>query len=119
MKAHLASLINAIILISMGTWGYLDSESKAVTALIPVIFGVIFLLINSGVKKENKIIAHIAVVLTLLILLGLIKPLLGSIERGNSIAIIRVILMIGSSAWALKAFIKSFIDARKARESSK
>ena len=53
MKAHLASLINAIILISMGTWGYLDSESKAVTALIPVIFGVIFLLINSGVKKEN------------------------------------------------------------------
>jgi hypothetical protein len=119
MKANVASLINAIILISMGTWGYLDSESKAVTALIPVVIGVVLLLVNKGVQKENKVIAHVAVLLTLLILIGLIKPLMGSFERGNVTAIIRVLLMIISTAWALKAFIQSFIDARKARESSK
>ena len=117
MKAHTSSLINAIALISMGTWGYFESEPRAVTALIPVIIGVILLLVNNGIKKENKIIAHIAVLLTFIVLIGLIMPLKGSIERDNSIGIIRVIIMLITSFLALISFIQSFIKARKARES--
>ena len=119
MKAHTTSLVNAIALISMGSWGYIDSDSKGITALIPVIIGVILLLVNSGVKKENKIIAHIAVLLTFIVLLGLIMPLKGSIERDNSMGIVRVLIMLITSALALISFIRSFIQARKARESSK
>ena len=115
MKAHTTSLVNAIALISMGAWGYIDSDSKAITALIPVIIGVILLLINSGVKKENKIIAHIAVLLTLIITIGLIKPFLGSLEKANITGTIRVSLMILSSLWAMIAFIQSFIAARKSK----
>ena len=113
MKASTASLLNAIILISMGLWGYFESESKAITALIPVIIGLILLLVNKGVKNENKALAHVAVLLTFLILLGLIKPLMGAFERENAYAIIRVLLMIISSLWAMISFIKSFISARK------
>ena len=113
MKASTSSLLNAIILISMGLWGYFESESKAITALIPVIIGIILLLVNKGVKNENKALAHVAVLLTFLILLGLIKPLLGAFERENAYAIIRVLLMIISSLWAMISFIKSFISARK------
>ena len=115
MKASSSSLLNAIILISMGLWGYFESESKAITALIPVIIGIILLLVNKGVKNENKALAHVAVLLTFLILLGLIKPLLGAFERENAYAIIRVLLMIISSLWAMISFIKSFISARKNR----
>ena len=113
MKASTASLLNAIILISMGLWGYFESESKAITALIPVIIGIILLLVNKGVKNENKALAHVVVLLTFLILLGLIKPLMGAFERENAYAIIRVLLMIISSLWAMISFIKSFISARK------
>ena len=113
MKASSSSLLNAIILISMGLWGYFESESKAITALIPVIIGIILLLVNKGVKNENKALAHVAVLLTFLILLGLIKPLTGAFERENAYAIIRVLLMIISSLWAMISFIKSFISARK------
>ena len=115
MKASLSSLLNAVILISMGLWGYFESESKAITALIPVIIGTILLLVNKGVKNENKALAHVAVLLTFLILLGLLKPLLGAFERENTYAIIRVLLMIISSLWAMISFIKSFISARKNR----
>ena len=118
MKAHTTSLVNAIALISMGTWGYVDSESKAVTALIPVVIGIILLVVNNGVKKENKIIAHIAVLLTFIVLVGLIMPLKGSIERNNSMGIIRVLVMLITSILALISFIQSFIRARKQRESS-
>tara|TARA_B100001769_G_scaffold20490_1_gene13656 strand:- start:43 stop:405 length:363 start_codon:yes stop_codon:yes gene_type:complete len=117
MKANTASLVNAVALISMGLWGYFASDNKAITALIPVIIGVILLLMNNGVKNENKVIAHIAVMLTLLILIGLIKPLTGSIDSENSMATIRVVIMILTSAFALWSFIKSFINARKSRES--
>tara|TARA_B100001094_G_scaffold215831_1_gene209931 strand:- start:659 stop:1009 length:351 start_codon:yes stop_codon:yes gene_type:complete len=115
MKAHTISLINSLILITMGLWGYFESDSRPVTALIPVIVGFILLAINSGVKKENKVIAHIAVLLTLLIVIGLIMPFLGSIERGNVIGIFRVSLMIFTSVLAMIAFIRSFIAARKSR----
>ena len=39
MNAHIASLVNGVILISVGLWGY--SESSSVTSLIPVGIGVI------------------------------------------------------------------------------
>ena len=99
----------------MGLWGYFESESKAITALIPVIIGTILLLVNKGVKNENKALAHVAVLLTFLILFGLVKPLLGAFERENTYAVIRVLLMIISSLWAMISFIKSFISARKNR----
>jgi len=116
MNAHTSSLINAILLIGLGLWGYLDSTSN--TALIPVVFGVAILACNPGVKKENKVIAHIAVLLTVVVVLGLAMALKGSIERGNTLAMIRVGIMILSSIVAIRYFVKSFIDARKAREAA-
>jgi len=115
IKPYIANLINSIALITLGLWGYFGSTTPSVTALIPVIFGALLLLSNFGVKKENKIIAHIAVTLTLLILFGLFKPLSGAIEKGNSIAIFRVMIMLITTIVALASFIMSFINARKAR----
>lgn len=113
MNAQNTSLVNALLLIGLGLWGYFDSTSN--TALIPVIFGIGILACNPGIKKENKIIAHIGVLLTLFVVLGLGMALKGSIERGNTLAIIRVGIMILSSIVALIYFIKSFRDARKAK----
>ena len=115
MKPYFASLLNAIILITLGLWAYSSAETPSVTALIPVFAGVILVFLNPGLKKENKTIAHIAVILTLLIFIGLIKPLTGALERVDYIAIFRVIFMMLFTLLALASFIKSFIDARKNR----
>ena len=114
MKAHTASLMNAVILIGFGLWAYLGSDAPSKTALIPVVFGGVLLALYPGVKKENKIVAHIAVLLTLLILGGLVKPLLGALDR-NGLAVMRVLVMMASTVVALVFFIKSFIDVRRAR----
>jgi hypothetical protein len=116
MKAHVASLINAVILIGFGLWGYLGSATPSKTALIPVVFGAVILSLYKGVKNENKIVAHIAVLLTLLILGGLVKPLTAALGREDSLAIMRVSVMMVSTVLALVFFIKSFIDVRRARK---
>jgi len=116
MKPHNANLLNAAVLIIMSAWGYYSSETPSMTALIPAIIGGILLACNGGVKKENKVIAHVAVVVTLLGILGLIKPLMGVIERENTMGMIRVIAMMITGVLAMVAFIKSFRDARIARE---
>jgi fatty acid desaturase len=115
MKAHTASLLNAILLITLSLWGYFSSDSPSFTALIPTIIGAILLFLNKGVKNENKVIAHIAVLLTLLVLFGLIKPLMGALDRDDNLALIRVVVMMLSTVLAMVFFVKSFIDARKNR----
>ena len=115
MKAHIVSLIHAVALIGLGGYGYLSSDTPSVTALIPVVFGVLLLAMNNGVKKENKVIAHIAVLLTLLIIIGLINPLTGAMGRGDSAAVARVATMLVLGVLAMVSFVRSFIAARKAR----
>ena len=116
MKPHIVSLLNAIVLISIGTWGYIGSESPSVTALIPVAIGVVLLLLNPWLKKENKIIAHIVVLLTFVILIGLFKPLMGAVDRDSTISIVRVSVMMLFTVIALITFIRNFINVRKLRE---
>ena len=118
MKAHIASLVNSVVLIGFGLWGYLGSETPSKTALIPVVFGAVLLSLYKGVKKENKIVAHIAVLLTLMILGGLVKPLTAAIGRDDSMAIMRVSVMLITTVVALVFFIKSFIDVRRARKAA-
>ncbi len=115
MNANKASLINAVLLVTLPLWGYFSSETPSITALIPTFIGILLIALNNGVKKENKVIAHIAVLLTLVVLIGLIKPLLGAINRADNLAIIRVVIMIISTIIAMVYFIKSFIQARKNR----
>lgn len=116
MKPYQASFVNAIALITMSSWAYFSSNTPSTTALIPAFIGIILLVLNPNVKRESKIPAHIAVVLTLVILIGLIKPLIGAIESSNSISIARVVIMLATTIIALIAFIRSFINIRKQRQ---
>ena len=114
MKPHVANLLNAAVLIVVGLWGYFETGSN--TAFIPVGFGVALLACNGGVKSENKVVAHIAVVLTLLILLAMLGMRLPKALDTGGIALVRTIVPILTGILAMVAFIGSFRAARKARE---
>ena len=115
MKVYLISMLNAFVLILVGLWGYWGSQTPSPTALIPVLGGALLLLFINGVKTGNRLIAHFSVVLTLLLLIGLIKPLTGAFGRADKGAIVRVALMMISCTIAMVYFIRSFINVRNAR----
>ena len=111
MNSLKGNILNSICLIVIGLWGYFESTS--ITAIIPVVFGWALLFCSPGLKKENKIIAHIAVLLTFICLIGLFMPLKGAIVREEIIGIVRVSVMVLTSIIAMIYFIKSFIANRK------
>jgi hypothetical protein len=118
MKPYQANLLNAAVLLVFGLWAYLTmaAESRSMTVLIPVFFGVVFALLTLPLKNENKIAAHAVAGLTLLIVVALLMPLMGSIGRADMDAIFRVSVMMAASLFALFIYIKSFIAVRRARQ---
>lgn len=108
-------LLNSFALIVFGIWGYLAGGSF--TALIPFSFGLILLFLYKGVKSEDKVIAHIAVILTFIILIALIvQPLKVALSTGDPGRIFRSSVMVLTSALAMISFILSFIRARRGKE---
>ena len=88
MNNSTINIINSISLIAMGIWGYIDVSS--VTALIPAFFGAALILCTNGLKKENKMISHIAVLLTLLILGALLGMRLPKLLDQGGMGLYRV-----------------------------
>lgn len=119
MKVYMISMINAFVLMIFGLWGYLGSETPSPTALIPVILGALLLSLTQKLRYGSKPMAHLSVIVTFVVLVGLIKPLTGSIERADSNAIYRVSVMIFSCAITVGFFIRSFILVRKRRKKLK
>ena len=69
--------------------------------------------ITSKKPELNKVVAHIAVGLTLILLLSLLGMRLPkSIDTGG-VGLIRVLIMSATCALAVIFFVKSFIDARR------
>ncbi len=118
MKPFQANLILAVLALVFGIWSYFSSETPSFTALIPSIFGAVLLACHNGIKTENKVIAHVAVVLTLVFVLSLFMPLKGSLDRGNMLAVGRIVLMLLAGIFAMVLYIKSFRDARIKREAA-
>jgi len=118
MKPYQANLINAGVLLVFGLWAYLimAAESRSMTVLIPVFFGIAFVLLTPLLKKENKIVAHVVAGLTLLLVVALLMPLIGSIGRADMDAVFRVGIMMAASLFALVVYIRSFIAVRRARQ---
>ncbi|MBL31106.1 MAG: hypothetical protein CMP62_00035 [Flavobacteriales bacterium] len=118
MNPYKSNFLNSLVLIFLGAWGaspflFSAGTSGSLTSLIPFVFGIILLILGAGLKKENKTIAHLVVLFTLMIFVSLFMPLNGALDRSDTIATIRILIMLLTSLLALITFIQSFIEARK------
>ena len=113
MKTYQANLLNSLTLIALSSFAYFSSDAPSNTTLIATVIGFALILCTNGIMKQNKIIAHIAVLLTFLAIVGLSMALKGSISRDEEMAILRIGVMILTSVLSMIVFIKSFIANRK------
>lgn len=112
-KLYQVNLVNAIVLVAMGLWGFL--EKSAPTALIAVFVGAILWIYTNKLKDGNKNVAHGLVILTLLMLLGTLMPLRRELKMDDTLGVFRSVTMLLSCAVAMYFFIQSFREARQNR----
>lgn len=118
MKPVTMNLLNGLVLIGAGLYGYLGivgSDGQASpTALIPAAFGLLLTILGFFWNKSPKVISHIVVVLTLVLLIMVINRFV-KVDEWNSKKYL-FLLCVLSNAIALVVFIRSFISARVAKK---
>jgi hypothetical protein len=104
MKEYLIMRLNGLLLILISLYGYITAapDKKSLTAFIGVGIGIILAILSFPVQKENHIVAHIAVVFTLLSAIGLF---FAGIKRGNPLILIMAVI----TALAFFLYIIGFI----------
>lgn len=108
MKAYQVMFFNAIVLIALGIYGF-SIPPHSPTALISTAIGLILSILAFFVKKENHIIAHIAIAITgLSFLLFIVVGLL----RHNSMIILMAIVTLLSLVFYISDFIKRKNEAK-------
>jgi peptidoglycan/LPS O-acetylase OafA/YrhL len=120
LKMELVSLGTGAGLVAIGVLGYLGSGANSPTALIPSFIGIPFLLVGILVMLKpgtRKHAMHAAAVVALLGLLGVGGRGLMNIAKLTPLQMVSfggtAVLLIGFLVLA----IRSFIEARRARES--
>lgn len=116
---HIVNLYFSLLLITLGLYGlfarYFEMGDWQITSLIPAFFGLILLTMTSGIKKENTIISHIAVVLTI-VMAGMVSYLfiskLGSDFNGSRKFFIFLITGLASYI-AFGIYLAGFISKKK------
>ena len=102
---------NAIVLIALGIYGY-TIPTHSPTAFISTGIGLILFILALFVKKENPVIAHIAVALTGL---SFVMFLITGLLRHNFMILLMAIVTLLATVF----YISDFIKRKKEREENK
>ncbi len=106
-----AIALNAVVLILIGVIAFIIKSSP--TALIPAFFGALIGICFLTYDKNNKLVAHICLVLMLLVFGSLFMPLKARFAADDLPGMLRVAAMQLVTLYAMVCFIISFVQARK------
>ncbi|MEO1054056.1 MAG: hypothetical protein AAFX87_25690 [Bacteroidota bacterium] len=120
MQPHQVNRALSFIYILAGLIGflarYIEQGDFQYTALIPAIFGLILLPMTKGIRQENKVIAHVAVLVTLLVAVMVSSMLFKNDFEVTRKSIIFMVI-VAASLVALVIYIKGFIDKKRLNKS--
>lgn len=106
MKPFQANLVNATILIILGLWGYWLQAEPSSRAMIPVGFGVLFLLSTPPLRRNNRLVLYLLSFLDFLLLVALVMALIRAMRSGTVGEVFRQVIMILSAGYALFVYLR-------------
>jgi hypothetical protein len=116
------TIVFGAFLIVVGAGFYFGTEAKSVTALVPAIFGVLFVLLGALAAKNiaRKHVMHFAAMLGLIGFALPIWRVIKSLSSGGefSPAVIEQLVMAITCLVFVGLCVKSFIDARRNRQAA-
>ena len=119
MKPAQAIIMNAIVLILFGLWGYLRSPDNRSMELVPIVSGFLFLAAAIPIRLENRIVEFMLRILLSLLVVALLLSLIAAIESSSTGNIMRLGLMTLATLYTwgiyMLALRKRLIERKKNR----
>lgn len=119
-KPHKVNLVFSIFLIAIALFGlfarYLDEGDWQITAMIPAVFGVVLLPMTGGIKRDSRIIGHIAATVVVILFISMIAMFFreGGLMLTRKNVIFQLITLF--SIYYIIINIRYFIRRRKGLE---
>src|SRR5262245_44800495 len=111
--------VAGLLLVLLGVVGYIGTGRTSITALIPAMFGAVFLVLALVARnpQARKHVMHAAVALALVAAIGVVPRIVTAVNAGDirRPAVQSQIAMVAILAVYVLLGVKSFIDARRAR----
>ncbi len=108
------------LLILLGVVGYVGTGGASITALIPAMVGAVFLVLALIARnaQARKHVMHLAVALALVGAVGVIPRIMTAVNAGelSRPAVVAQMVMAAVLVVYVLLGVKSFIDARRARQ---
>ena len=118
-KPHIVNLIYSVFLMVAGITGFLLSYIYTgifhYTPLILPLFGLVLISLTGGIKRQDKILSHVAVMLTVILALFVLIMLIININNGfmlNRKTVIFLLVLI-LSIIVVTIYVVRFIRVRK------
>lgn len=119
-KPHKVNLVFSIFLIAIALFGlfarYLDEGDWQITAMIPAVFGVVLLPMTGGIKRDSRLIGHIAATVVVVLFISMIAMFFreGGLMLTRKNVIFQLITLF--SIYYIIINIRYFIRRRKGLE---
>jgi uncharacterized membrane protein (UPF0136 family) len=113
IQPYQVNLVNALVLLAGGLWGYFHPEAQRSYELIPVAFGLVFLGATPLFRTGNRIATYLVGGLTILLIFALAKPFLESFSQGAIWKMLRLSLMTLSTAAAAGFYLYRLVVGKR------
>jgi len=113
MKVYLVSMMNSFVLIILGLWSFIGSETPSITAFIPIMTGAFLLSLIHGLRYGSKSATNISLVLTFLILIAMIVPFIGALNHNDDPSTYRIGFLMVSCSITIGFFVSKMIRVRR------
>lgn len=110
MKPSQINLFNSCVLLFIGMAGFYANNFNFHTAIIPIGCGLLFLILNTWLKRNNITGFYVVLILSSVLCIAFIWPLIRNIEQKDHMGIMRISLEMLSCFLATLVYVKYIVD---------
>ncbi len=112
MKSQTAALINSIVLILIGIWGFIANDYAIHTLIVPLSAGIILLIFSRFLQIDKPNVLLLVSFLTFILMLAFIVPFQRNAEQSDVMGMLRIGIEMMASAMALIVYLRNFVQLK-------
>jgi hypothetical protein len=113
MNPRQAALINSIVLLIVGFWGYAANNFATHTAIVPLGAGLFMLVLSWFLNKENKTLLLFMMLFTLTLFIAFMVPFRRNAEQSDYMGMLRLGIEMIACAMAFIVYLRSLKQNKK------